>query len=162
MAIGMIPRDQALAMSGLDQVRGMMDQRLPRAPIAALLGLHIVQAEPGVVVMEAIPTADFLNPYGTVHAGWASTLLDSAMSLAVQTLMPPGQAQTTLELKVNLVRAVMPDTGIVRAQGRVIHAGRQVATAEAKLHDPKGRLLAHGTCTCMVVDLGKSTQRGSE
>jgi uncharacterized protein (TIGR00369 family) len=143
-------------MSGLDLVRGIMEERLPLSPVAELFGFRTVLAEPGQVVIEAAPKPEFLNPYGTIHAGWASTLLDSAMSLAVQTLMQPGQAQTTLELKVNLVRAVLPDTGTVRAEGKVVHAGRQVATAEARLRDSRDRLLAHAVCTCLVTTPDKS------
>ena len=128
----------ARSMAGLEFLRAMRDGRLPHPPICALLGYRLTQVEAGHAVFE-------------ITAGERMTLLDSAMGCAVQTQMPAGGGYTTLEAKTNLVRAITSETGPLRAIGKVVHAGKRVATAEARLEDPSGKLYAHATSTCIVL-----------
>ncbi|WP_439572974.1 PaaI family thioesterase [Phreatobacter sp.] len=149
---GVVDMAEATGQDGMDFLRGMLEQRYPAPPIAGAMGFILTEAEPGRVVFEGTPTADFLNPLGTIHGGWTATILDSALGCCVHTLIKAGQAYTTVEMKVNYVRALMPHTGLVRCEGKVIHAGGRIATSEAKLVDGKGRLIAHGTETCLIFD----------
>ena len=141
----------ARSMAGLDFLRAMRDGRLPHPPICALLGYTLTEVEPGHAVFEITAGERHYNPIGVVHGGIAMTLLDSAMGCAVQTKMPAGGGYTTLEAKTNLVRAITSETGRLRAIGKVLHAGKRVATAEARLEDPSGKLYAHATSTCIVL-----------
>jgi uncharacterized protein (TIGR00369 family) len=113
----------------------------------------MVHVEKGQAIFQGTPALAHLNPLGTVHGGWFATLLDSALGCAVHTMMPPGRGYTTAELSVNIVRALTPKVQRVRAEGRVIHCGRQLATADARLVGPDGTLYAHATTTCLVFDL---------
>jgi uncharacterized protein (TIGR00369 family) len=140
-------------MDGLEFLRAMRDGRLPRAPIATLLDFHPVEIESGRVVFAATPNSRVYNPLGTVHGGYVCTLLDSCMGCAVHSTLKAGQGYTSVELKVSFVRPLSEATGEVRAEGKVLSAGRQIATAEGRLVDAKGRLLAHGTTTCLVFPL---------
>ncbi len=149
---GLVPRAEAVALSGLELLTRMLQGALPQAPFAELLEIELVAVEAGKVTFTGTPSDRFLNPYGSIHAGWTTALLDSAMSCAVQTLLRPGQVQSTVELKVNCVRPVLPRTGVIRAEGTVIHQGRQICTADARASDPQGKLLAHAVSTCMIVD----------
>ena len=124
---------------------------IPHAPIAELVGFDLVEAGAGRASFELDPTERHYNPLGTVHGGIAATLLDSAMGVAVHTALKEGETYTTLELKVNFVRAITESTGRIVASGSVIHRGGRVATAEARLTDADGRLLAHGTSTCLIM-----------
>jgi uncharacterized protein (TIGR00369 family) len=108
--------------------------------------------ETGIAVFQGRPQLKHYNPLGSVHGGWFATLLDSALGCAVHSTLPAGKAYTTLELKVNIVRALTDAVPFVRAEGRVIHLGRQVATAEARLIGPDGKLYAHATTTCLIFD----------
>jgi uncharacterized protein (TIGR00369 family) len=144
--------EQARVMAGLDFLVAIRDEELPPAPIQRLLDFTLTEVDTGRVVFTAEPGEQHYNPIGVVHGGLAATLLDSAMGAAVHSTLPEGQGYTTLETKFNLVRAVTADTGTIKAEGRVVHRGRQVATAEADLRDGAGKLLAHGTSTCMVID----------
>lgn len=128
----------------------MVAGTLPGPPIASTLNFTLTTVEAGFVVFEGTPKLEFYNPLGTVHGGWAATLLDSAMACAVHSTLPSGQTYTTLEFKLNCVRPITVDTGPVRCEGRVINAGRTIATSEGKLLDAKGRILAHGTETCLI------------
>lgn len=148
-----VPPEAARGRSGLDVLRDMVEGRLPAPPIAQTLDFVLVHVEPGVAVFQGRPGAAFLNPMGGLHGGWYATLLDSCVGCAVHTTMPAGRAYTTLELKLNIVRAIRPDVPLVRAEGRVVHGGRQVATAEGRLVGPDGKLYAHATTTCLVFDL---------
>ena len=143
--------EAARSMAGIDFLRAMRDGKLPHPPICALMGYRLVEAEPGRAVFEIRAGEQHYNPIGVVHGGIAMTLLDSAMGCAVQTQMPAGGAYTTLEAKTNLVRAITSETGPLRAIGKVLHAGKRVATAEARLEDPAGKLYAHATSTCIVL-----------
>ena len=148
-----LTREELARQPGIALFEAMLDGRLPGAPIAATLDFLLVQVEPGVAVFQGRPLQRHYNPLGTVHGGWHATLLDSALGCAVHSQLPAGKSYTTLELKINLVRALRDDVGRVRAEGRVVHPGNQVATAEARLVGPDGRLYAHGTTTCLVFDI---------
>ena len=139
------------SMAGLEFLRAIRDGRLPHPPICALLGYALTEVEPGHAVFEINAGERHYNPIGVVHGGIAMTWLDSAMGCAVQTKMPAGGGYTTLEAKTNLVRAITAETGRLRAIGKVVHAGKRVATAEARLEDPSGKLYAHATSTCIVL-----------
>ena len=147
---GTVRADLQKEMSGLEFVRGLADGTLPLNMIARTLGYDVVAAERGRVLVAVEPSEDHLNPAGTVHGGLAATLLDSAMGLAVQSTLDKGFAQTTVEFKISLVRPITPQTGRVTAEGRVLNCGRRVGTAEGRLTDGTGRLLAHGTTTCLI------------
>lgn len=138
-------------LSGLEFMTAIMDGRLPRPPIAQTLGFALTKVEKGLAVFTGEPRWDYLNPIGTIHGGYIATLLDSCMGCAVHTTIEPGFAYTTLEIKVNYVRAVLAGTGKVMAEGRVIHAGRRAATAEGRLVDSAGKLYAHATTTCIIM-----------
>jgi len=125
----------ARSMAGIEFLRAMRDGKLPPPPIAALLGFTLVEVEPGRAVFEVTPGERHYNPIGVVHGGLAMTLLDSAMGCSVQTQMPAGGGYTTLEAKTNLVRAITAETGLLRAIGKVVHVGKRIATAEARLED---------------------------
>lgn len=140
----------AASLSGIECLRAIADGRIPAPPIALLLGFGIVEVSEGRVVFATEPGEHHYNPIGVVHGGLAATLLDSAMGCAVHSLLPQGRGYTTLELKVNYVRALTRKTGRVRAVATVIHHGRTVATAEGRIVDDKGRLYAHATTTCMI------------
>jgi uncharacterized protein (TIGR00369 family) len=142
----------ALELSGLDYLRGIAEGRIPAPPIAALLGLGIVEVEPGRVTFSLDVGEHLYNPIGSVHGGVFCTLLDSAMACAVHSRLGPGQAYTTLELKVNLVKPLTVDTPRVVATGQVISSGRRVATASGQITGPDGTLYAHATTTCLVMD----------
>jgi len=135
---------------GLGFLQAIVAGTLPQPPIAEVMGFHLVEAENGRAVFEGLPEFRFYNPIGTVHGGFAATLLDSALGCAIFSTLAKGDAWTTLELKVNFVRALSKDSGPVRAEGRVVHRGRTVATSEGDLKDRAGKLYAHATTTCMI------------
>jgi len=139
-------------MTGIEFLRAIRDGRLPAPPIAELLGFQLVEVEPGNVVFECVPGKQHYNPLGVVHGGLAMTLLDSAMGCSVQTQMSAGVGYTTLEAKTNLVRAITATTGKLRAIGKLVHLGSRIATAEGRLEDASGKLYAHATTTCMVLN----------
>ncbi len=144
---------QIAGKTGLEQMQGILNGELPYASIARTLDFLMVEVADGQAVFQGTPGPQHLNPMGTVHGGWFATLLDSALGCAVHTKMPPGRAYTTTELSVNIVRALTPKVQRVRAIGQVIHCGRQLATADARLVGPDGTLYAHATTTCLVFDL---------
>ena len=150
---GVTPLDQVKHLSGLEFMQGILEGRFPPAPIAAALKFELVEVEPGRAVFEGVPEFGFYNPISSVHGGYAATLLDSCMGCAVHSVLPAGQAYTTLEFKINFVRAMTDQTGRVRAEGRVIHPGKRAATAEGNLYDGRGKLLAHATTTCLIFPL---------
>ena len=150
---GITQLDQVAALSGLELMKAMLRGELPYAPIAKTLDFMLVEVSEGRAVFQGTPGPQLLNPLGTVHGGWFATLLDSALGCAVHTLMPAGRAYTTAELGVNMVKAITPKVPRVRAEGKVIHCGRQLATAEARIVGPDGTLYAHATTTCLVFDL---------
>jgi len=144
---------QVAGRSGLELMCAMLAGAIPFAPIARTLDFMLLEADEGRALFQGTPGPAHLNPMGTVHGGWYATLLDSAMGCAVHTMLPAGRAYTTAEFGVNLVRAIGAKAPRVRAEGKVIHCGRQLATAEARLVGPDGTLYAHSTTTCLVFEL---------
>lgn len=147
---GTVSLERQKAMSGLEFVQGLVSGLLPLNTIAETLGYDVTAAESGRVVITAVPTGSHLNPAGTVHGGLTATLLDSCMGLAIQSTLEKGISQTTLEFKISLVRPITPETGPIKAEGVVLNCGRRVGTAEGRVTDERGRLLAHGTTTCLI------------
>jgi uncharacterized protein (TIGR00369 family) len=154
---GVTPTAVLASMSGLEFVRAMFAGQLPDPPIMQNVEPFDCTAEPGVVVMHSIPGFRHYNPIGSVHGGYAAILLDSAMGLAVQSMLPAGTGYTTLEFKISFIRGMTKDTGPIRTEGRTLNVGRRAATAEARITDAKGRLLAHATTTCLVFEIPKNT-----
>ena len=152
---GVTPTQVMAAMPGIDFVRAIFAGKLPTPPIMQTVEPFDSTAEPGVVVFHSIPGFRHYNPIGSVHGGYAATLLDSAMGLAVHTLLPAGTGYTTLEFKVSFIKGMTEDTGPVRTEGRTLNVGRRAATAEARITDTKGRLLAHATTTCLIFEIAK-------
>lgn len=145
-------RGQVFGLSGMQVFEAMFAGDLPGPPIGDTLDFVPIHMSPGTAVFQGRPQRKHYNPLGTVHGGWFATLLDSAVGCAVHTTLPAGKGYTTLELKVNMVRALTDDVPLVRAEGKVIHAGRQVATAEGRLVGPDGKLYAHASTTCLIFD----------
>ena len=145
------------SMPGLEFVRAIFAGKLPAPPIMQTVEPFDSTAEPGVVVMHSVPGFRHYNPIGSVHGGYAATLLDSAMGLAVHSMLPAGTGYTTLEFKISFIRGMTKDTGPVRSEGRVLNVGRRAATAEARITDSNGRLLAHATTTCLIFEIAKGT-----
>jgi len=140
-----------MKLAGLEYMRELIAGRIAPPPIMKLLGYRLTQVEEGLAVFECEPAEQHYNPIGVVHGGLAMTLLDSAMGCCVHTRLPLGKGYTTLEVKVNLVRAITAQTGTLRATGRVIHFGGKTATADGRLEDSQGKLYAHGTTTCIIL-----------
>jgi uncharacterized protein (TIGR00369 family) len=149
---GTVSVDRQKEMSGLEFVQGLADGTLPLNTIAQTLGYDITEAESGRVVVTAEPSAIHLNPAGTVHGGLAATMLDSCMGLAIQSTLEKGVGSTTLEFKISFVRPIRPQVGRIKAEGTVISRGRRVGTAEGRVTDGTGRLLVHGTTTCLIFE----------
>jgi uncharacterized protein (TIGR00369 family) len=140
-------------LTGLELMQALLRGEFPRPAISQTMDFALAEVAEGRAVFEGVPQAKHLNPMGGVHGGWYATLLDSAMGCAVHTTMPVGRAYTTAELSVNLVRAAKLDGRPLRAIGTVLHAGRQLATAEGRIVDAEGKLIAHGTTTCLVFEM---------
>jgi uncharacterized protein (TIGR00369 family) len=149
---GTVSEEQRKTMSGLEFVQGLADGTLPLNTIAQTLGYDVAEASSGRVVVTAEPNDTHLNPSGTVHGGLAATLLDSCMGLAIWSTLEKGISQTTLEFKISLIRPITPETGLIRAEGIVLNRGRRIGIAEGRITDKSGRLLAHGTTTCLIFD----------
>jgi uncharacterized protein (TIGR00369 family) len=147
---GVVPLEQARSLDGLTLFKGLMEGRFPAPPIAKVLGFKVTEVELGRVVFTYTPVFEHYNPLGTVHGGIAATLLDSVMGCCIHTTLKAGLGYTTVEIKVNFVRAMTDKTGPVRVEGRTINVGSRIATSEGKLYDGAGKLLAHGTTTCLI------------
>ena len=145
------PEDVA-GMSGIEMLEAMIAGKLPRAPMSETLDFMLIRIEPGIAIFQGRPHFKHYNPLGSVHGGWFATVLDSAMGCAVQSTLPAGKGYTTMEFKVNLVRALTEAIPVVRAEGKIVHSGRSSATAEARLFGPDGKLYAHASTTCLVFD----------
>ncbi|MEO5575112.1 MAG: PaaI family thioesterase [Gaiellaceae bacterium] len=143
--------EQGRQLSGMDYIQAIFAGELPPPPIPELMGFRGISAEPGRAVFEMEPGPQHYNPIGSVHGGVALTLLDSAMGCAVHTLLERGVGYATLEVKTNFVRPITADTDLIRCKGVVLHRGSRIATAEGKLTDANGKLLAHGTTTCLIL-----------
>jgi uncharacterized protein (TIGR00369 family) len=149
---GTVSEEQRKVMSGLEFVQGLADGALPLNTIAQTLGYDVAEVASGRVVVTAEPNDTHLNPAGTVHGGLAATLLDSCMGLAIWSTLEKGISQTTLEFKISLIRPITPETGLIQAVGIVLNRGRHIGIAEGRITDSNGRLLAHGTTTCLIFD----------
>jgi uncharacterized protein (TIGR00369 family) len=143
--------DEIAQLSGLEVMQRVASGELPPPGIAVLLGMSVVEVGDGFATFELSPDERMLNPIGSVHGGIAATLLDSCMGCAVHTTLAPGLGYTTAQLNLHYLRSMQPGMGPVRATGTVLHRGRKQATAEARLVDGEGRLLAHGTTTCLIL-----------
>ncbi|MDX2077906.1 MAG: PaaI family thioesterase [bacterium] len=146
----MLGAQAALTMSGLDYLLSLKAGAYPPAPIARTLNMDLVEVENGRAVFTALPTEYMYNPIGVVHGGYASTVLDAAMGCAVHSTLPVGMAYSTSQLSINLVRPITLSVGLLSCEGKVIHSGRMIATAEARLVDATGKLYAHATTTCAI------------
>lgn len=152
---GVTPTSVMASMPGLDFVRAFFAGKLPAPPIMQNIEPYDQVAEFGHVVFHSVPGFRHYNPIGSVHGGYAATLLDSVMGLAVHTSLPAGSGYTTLEFKISFIKGMTKDSGPVRSEGKTLSVGRRAATAEARLTDAKGRLLAHATTTCLVFEIPK-------
>jgi uncharacterized protein (TIGR00369 family) len=149
---GVVSIEDRNSLTGMEFVRGFVDGTLPLNSMAATLNYDIVEAALGRVVISGMPRDTFLNPEGGVHGGFAATLLDSCMGLSIRSMVEKGYGSTTLELKISMVRPVTQSAGLVRAEGTVLSCGRRVGFSEGKLFDYQGKLLAHGTTTCLIFE----------
>jgi uncharacterized protein (TIGR00369 family) len=154
-----LPLREIAHMTGLEVLRGMIDGSLPAPPFAIATSITLTEADEGKVAFEGEPKADFYNPLGSIHGGWTATIMDSVMACAVHSTLKPGEAYTTLEFKLHFCRPILPSTGIVRAEGVVLSRGRRAATSEGRLYDKAGKLIAHGTETCMIFDMPGKTAK---
>lgn len=150
-------QEQVASRTGMEMFEAIFAGKLPPAPIGDTLDFVPIRMEPGAAIFQGRPRRRHYNPLGIVHGGWFATLLDSAVGCAVHSMLPAGKGFTTLELKVNMVRALNDRVPMVRAEGKVIHAGRQIATAEGRIVGPDGKLYAHATTTCLIFDHPAST-----
>src|SRR5436305_14835023 len=155
---GVTPAEIMASMPGIDFVRAIFDGKLPTPPIMQTIDPFDSTADPGVVVIHSIPAFRHYNPIGSVHGGYAATLLDSAMGLAIHSMLPAGTGYTTLEFKVSFIKGMSKESGIVRTEGRTLSVGRRAATAEARITDASGRLLAHATTACLVFEIPEETK----
>ena len=154
--IGSIDPPLFASHSGLELLQMMAEGKLPGPPIAKIMNFILSEVEEGRAVFRGSPDFTHYNPAGTVHGGWPATILDSAMSCAVQTMLPKGIVFTTAEFKINMVRPIFDTTGEVTCEGKIIHCGRTIATSEGRLIRSDGKLLAHGSCTCAIFPLPKA------
>lgn len=145
-------------LTGLEVFEAIFAGDLPPPPMGETLDFLPIHMERGVAVFQGRPSRRHYNPLGTVHGGWFATLLDSAVGCAVHSTLPAGSGYTTLELKVNLVRPLTDAVPLVRAEGKVIHVGRQVGTAEGRIVGPDGKLYAHATTTCLIFEMPPPTR----
>jgi len=154
---GVTPTQVMVSMTGLDFVRAFFAGKLPSPPIMQTIEPYDQTAEPGHVVFYSVPGFRHYNPIGSVHGGYAATLLDSVMGLAIHTALQAGTGYTTLEFKISFIKGMTEHTGPVRSEGKTLSVGRRAATAEARITDANGRLLAHATTTCLVFEIPKGT-----
>jgi uncharacterized protein (TIGR00369 family) len=151
MEYGVAKPEDIAGLSGREMLEAMVAGRLPAPTMARTLGFRLVEIGDGLAVFEGDPGPHLLNPLGSVHGGWAMTLIDSAAGCALHTQLHAGAGYTTVETKVNMTRAIKAEDGTVRCEGRVLSHGRQIATSEAKLTSADGKLLAHGTSTLIIL-----------
>jgi uncharacterized protein (TIGR00369 family) len=155
-APGLPSREDLRARSGAEFFRAIGNGELPMPHIGETLEFWPVEWEVGRMVFQGTPHIGHYNPIGSVHGGWIAAILDSAVGCAIHSTLPAGTGYTTVELKLNYVRAVTNQTGPLRAEGKVIHVGKQLATAEGRLHDARGKLYAHASTTCMVFPMPRA------
>ncbi|GAA0772212.1 PaaI family thioesterase [Roseibium denhamense] len=145
-----LPKEKVAGISGMDVFGLMMDGKLPAPPIMIHSNIRMKEFSKGRAVFTGLPEKQFLNPLGTIHGGWISTLLDTALSCAVHTCLEPGEFYTTTTLNVSMVRPLYPGSGEVVCEGRILHRGSRLATSEGELKDSRGKLIAHATVSCMI------------
>lgn len=150
---GIAPMDAVRTMTGLEVLTAWRDSAFPAPAIGKLMGFHLKEVEKGRVVFAGEPGPQHYNPLGIVHGGLALTLLDSCTGCAVHTMLDKATSYTTVETKVNFVRAMTDKTGTVFAEGKAIHVGSRIATAEGRIVDAAGKLIAHGTTTCLIMKI---------
>ncbi len=148
---GVVPTETAKRMPGLELLTAIMDGTMPAPPIQQILDFRLVKVERGYTAFAGIPKFEYYNPIGSVHGGYTAALLDSCMACAVHSTLETGYGYTTLEIKINYVRPITSETGEIRAEGKVIHLGKRIATSEGRLCDSAGKLYAHGTTTCLIL-----------
>ena len=151
-AAGCASPEQLNGRTGLEMLQAILSGELPRPPIGDTLDFVPIRIDRGMAVVQGRPQRNHYNPLGTVHGGWFASVLDAALGCAVHSTLPQGKGYTTLELKVNIVRALTDAVPLVRAEGQLVHAGRQVATAEGRLVGSDGKLYAHASTTCLIFD----------
>jgi uncharacterized protein (TIGR00369 family) len=149
---GLARPEQFAGLTGMQIFEAMLRGDIPVPPISETLDFLLVEAAPGRVQFQGRPQFAHYNPLGSVHGGWIATLLDSAVACAVHTLLPVGKTYTTLELKVNYVKALTDRVPLVRAIGEIIHRGGRIGTSQGRLVGPDGTLFAHATTTCIILD----------
>jgi uncharacterized protein (TIGR00369 family) len=152
---GVTPTQVMASMTGLEFVRAIFEGKLPAPPIMENVEPFDCTADHGVVTFYSVPGLRHYKPIGSVHGGYAAILLDSAMGLAVHSTLPAGTGYTTLEFKISFIKGMTKDTGPVKSEGRTLSVGRRAATAEARITDSRGRLLAHATTTCLIFEIPK-------
>ena len=152
---GVVSREDLCAADGLSFLQGLLDGAYPAPPFSRTAGIVLTEASDRRVVFRGVPSEEYLNPLGTIHGGWISMILDSAMACAVHATLKAGQGYTSAEMKVNFVRPLLPTAGELTCEAQVIHRGATLATSEGKLRDGAGKLIAHGTETCLIFDAGK-------
>jgi len=150
---GIVPVETKKRLTGLELLTRIMEGTLPAPPIQRALDFRLIKVARGSTIFAGIPRHDFYNPLDSVHGGYTAALLDSCMACAVHSTLEVGFSYATLEVKINYVRAIVAETGEVRAEGKIINAGRRIATAEGRLVDSGGKLYAHGTTTCLIFAL---------
>jgi uncharacterized protein (TIGR00369 family) len=150
---GVVPDDSKKHMTGLQLLIGIMEGSLPAPPIQGTLDFRILKVERGRTVFAGSPKFEYYNPLGSVHGGYTAALLDSCMACAVHSTLEAGYSYATLEVKINYVRPITTETGEVRGEGKIIHAGKRIATAEGRLLDSAGKIYAHGSTTCLIFAL---------
>lgn len=148
-----VPAAEARLLSGYELIKGILEGKFPVPPITKVFNFRLAEVEPGRAIFTGTPSFDYYNPIGSVHGGYAATLLDSCMGCAIHTMLPAGVGYTTLEIKVNFVRGMTKDTGSIRAEGKVISVGKRVGTAEGRIFDAENKLYAHATTTCLIFPL---------
>jgi uncharacterized protein (TIGR00369 family) len=152
-ATGAATIDQLRTRSGMEFLNAIGTGELPSVPIGQLMGFVPIEWSPGRMVFQGVPGKEHYNPLGTVHGGYAATLLDSCLGCAIHTMLPAGKGYTTLELNINYIRSMTEKTGPVRAEGSVVHVGGQTGIAEGRLTDADGKLYAFATTTCLIFSL---------
>ncbi len=154
--VGLLDKSKTASMTGMELMQAVMHGELPNGPMAATCGYMLVALEPGQATLQGNPTESVMNVQGSVHGGWFASILDGAVGNAIHTMLPVGTGYTTLDLSVKMTRAIMPAAGArVRAIGKIIQVGRQIATAEGRIVGPDGKLYAHATTTCLIVTHAK-------
>lgn len=157
--LGTIPHEDVEHYTGLELLRRVVAGEYPAPSIAARMNFGLVEAEEGRVVFEGMPGARHFNPLGSVHGGWAATVLDSALGCSIHTLLGKGEGYSTVEMKINYLRPISDRTGLVTCEGKVVNKGRTLAVSEARMMDEKGKLLAIGTETCAIFPIANMAAR---